>query len=1042
MPRSGRASAFVAIVVLAMMGTADKSVCPTWADAPPAAPFKLPPGWVAERVAAPPLVEHPVMAGFDDRGRLFVAEAAGVNQKADQLLKELPNSIRLLEDTKGDGKFDKSTVFADKMTFPMGVLWHDGALYTCSPPSVWKLEDTKGTGVADRRTELVSKFGFTGNAADVHGPFLGPDGRLYWCDGRHGHNIQTREGPQLQGKAARIFRCRPDGRDVEVVCGGGMDNPVEVAFAPTGEAFATTNILFPNPRRDAIIYCIEGGVYPYHPVVNEFKRTGDLLPPTADLGWVAPSGLMRCKSGQFGPGLDLLCAQFNTHKVVRVSLERDGGGFKSKIEDFLTSQDPDFHATDVLEDADGSILVVDTGGWFRIGCPTSQVAKPEIKGAIWRVRKADAAKVDDPWGVKLGLDEARKNPFVLTQYLADPRWAVQEKAIHLLAKKGKEAVPALLQAASPSPRPEKANGKPPDALPVLARQNAIWALTRIDDPDARQAVRASFYDVPEVRAAAIHSAGLHRDPDALPALKRFAAKFPAARRDAATALARIRNSEAVPALLDGLNSDNDRFTEHALIYALIEIADREQTLKGLQHPSPQVRKGALIALDQMQGGNLAPEAVVPLLDTKDLALQQTVLTTIIARPNWAPALVDFLKQTLPKGDLSPGQQDTLRSAIIAYAKDGPVQELVAGALHAEATPVSSRLLVLEAMAQAPLDKLPAPWLAELAKALEHKDERVARQAVATLRTRNLTSFDDALARLGKDTARPADLRVAALGVAAPRLPQVDGPVFAFLVGRLDPMLPPLTRLGAAEALGHAKLSDEQLQALTGKLAAAGPLEMPHLVAAFEKAKSADLGKNLLAALDQSPGLTSLTPDALRKAIQDFPGPVRDAAAPLFKKLSVDAEAMKAKLTELEPVLKGGDGKRGRDIFFGKKAACSACHLAGKEGGQIGPDMTKIGGIRTGRDLLEAIVFPSASFVRGFEPYVVATADGKVHTGILHRETADAIHLVAADRSEVRIPRKAIESFEPGRVSIMPQGLDAQLTRQELADLIAYMLSLK
>ena len=72
----------------------------------------------------------------------------------------------------------------------MGVLWYRGALYTASPPSLWRLEDSDGDGRADERRELVTRFGFTGNAADIHGPFLGPDGRLYWADGRHGHTIQ------------------------------------------------------------------------------------------------------------------------------------------------------------------------------------------------------------------------------------------------------------------------------------------------------------------------------------------------------------------------------------------------------------------------------------------------------------------------------------------------------------------------------------------------------------------------------------------------------------------------------------------------------------------------------------------------------------------------------------------------------------------------------------------------------------------------------------------------------------------------------------
>src|SRR5262245_29410360 len=119
--------------------------------------FHLPPGFVIEKIAGPPLVEHPMFACFDERGRLFIAESAGKNLKADELIKQKPNFIRVLEPADESGHFKKGRVFADKMTFPMGVCWYDDALYTCSSGALWKLEDTKNKGVADKRTELVKK---------------------------------------------------------------------------------------------------------------------------------------------------------------------------------------------------------------------------------------------------------------------------------------------------------------------------------------------------------------------------------------------------------------------------------------------------------------------------------------------------------------------------------------------------------------------------------------------------------------------------------------------------------------------------------------------------------------------------------------------------------------------------------------------------------------------------------------------------------------------------------------------------------------------
>src|SRR2546423_1907109 len=136
-----------------------------------AARYKVPPGFVVEQVAGPPLVRYPLFAAFDDRGRLFVAEGTGTNLPGEQLLKlkKQLGRITLLEDTDGDGTFDKSTVFADDLTFPTAILWHDGVVYPTSHPCLWRFEDRDGK--AERREALVRDFRFNGNGCDIHGPF-------------------------------------------------------------------------------------------------------------------------------------------------------------------------------------------------------------------------------------------------------------------------------------------------------------------------------------------------------------------------------------------------------------------------------------------------------------------------------------------------------------------------------------------------------------------------------------------------------------------------------------------------------------------------------------------------------------------------------------------------------------------------------------------------------------------------------------------------------------------------------------------------------
>ena len=296
--------AFVVFVALSFFIPGYESATPqNPVPSDPAARLKVPPGFTIEIVAAPPLVHHPMMANFDERGRLFVAESSGLNLRAPELLKELPNKVLLLEDVDKNGRFTKSKIFADKMTFPSGALPYRGALYVTAAPHIWKLTERPkklltpnpspgGRGETElERTELVSKFNFIGNAADVHGPFLGPDGRIYWCDGRHGHEIVKKDGSVSKGKAARIFRCKPDGSEVEVVCGGGMDNPVEIAFTDEGEPLVTVDILHNQPsRNDGIIFAIEGGNYPWHKVSKEFRAPAICCPRSKTSAGSPPRG--------------------------------------------------------------------------------------------------------------------------------------------------------------------------------------------------------------------------------------------------------------------------------------------------------------------------------------------------------------------------------------------------------------------------------------------------------------------------------------------------------------------------------------------------------------------------------------------------------------------------------------------------------------------------------------------------------------------------------------------------------------------------------
>ena len=675
-------------------------------------------------------------------------------------------------------------------------------------------------------------------------------------------------------------------------------------------------------------------------------------------------------------------------------------------------------------------------------------------------------------------------------------------------------------------------------------------------------------------------------------------------REAATALGRIGDRSALPALFTGLNFAGDRFLEHALIFALIRIGDRASTLKGLEIASTGVKRGALIALDQMDGGQLTPEVVTPFLAPSDPLLEQTALWVIAHHGEWGQAMLDFFRTWLARGDMDDARRDELKRQLLAFAKDQPVQELIATALADSLTPLETRLLLLEVIGQAPLGKMSAAWVGPLQQALEHGDERVVRQAVATLRAMPLdkrplvlrvdpqinfeltekrfagtrlaenfcvrwsgvircaqesvyvfdtesddgsqlfidgklivdnggshgmrhrqgrvkltagdhdlrldfvqgegeagckmswsyegrdrqiipadvlfhrppgarqndsavlepglsaefyelggrvetfpelkaSEFDSRLVGVAMDQGRPLDVRMQAAAAVAGRLEKMEPQLMGHVLASLQAMHPPLVRLDAAEALGKAHLDNGALTSLTVAVGDAGVLEVPKLLRAFEQSSDAIVGEQLVVALARSPGLKGLQAEALAMALQSYPESVREKARPLYEQLSAGKEKQQARLAELQDVLAGGEIQRGRDLFFGnKKAICATCHAVQGQGGKFGPDLSKIGAIRAPRDLLEAIVFPSASFARGYESFAVVTDDGQVLAGIIGRETADAIYVVNNTRVETRVPRSAIESIGQTNVSIMPEGMDAQLSHQELADLIAFLQSLR
>lgn len=953
--------------------------------------FTLPPGFTIELAAGPDLVPRPVSASFDDQGRLYVTDSDGSNAPPAEQVKNPGARVLRLEDTDGDGRFDRSVVFADKVMFPQGCLWHEGWVYVAAPPTLWRFKDTDGDGRADVREEWFKGGTLTGCANDLHGPYLGPEGFLHWTKGAFAEQTHTLgDGRPFRTRAAHIFRMRPDRTGLDVVMTGGMDNPVGVAFTPDGEAlFTSTFIDFSQPGfRDGLAHATYGAVFgKANDVLDDpgVRRAGpELAQPFVQLGAAAPSGLCRYEGDGLGAEFrdNFFATSFNLRKVTRHVLRRRGTSYAADTSDFVVSDSADFHPTDVLPDADGSLLIVDTGGWYKLCCPSSQLAKGDVLGGLYRVRRQRAA-TDAP-----------------ARLTGDARAAAYARLTQ---------PPALDE------------NSPPATL-----KRAVW------QGDARSANRFAEQLALHAPASATNAESAH------------------VVRVAAEGLGRLRATHVTAALLEAVgHAGGDAVLERSLVRALIEAGEpatlRAELAKAANAGDkdagtlPAARwRAALIALDQRGGGDLKPTEVVPFLDAGDERLRRAADWVLARHPEWGSELAGWFRGRL--GDSAQAGQVLPQLRLLTRGEAG--QKLLAELAADTRFSAEARIAALKAMAGAGLKEPPAGWKDALLRVLG-APEAAAPLRLAAVRAALGMAGDPAVTKalvdVVSDVGRPLDLRAEALAALPAGVPWDDA-VFIFARSRLHPDYPPAERTAVAASLARAKLSPDQLAALAGDFRAAGPVEFGRLLGAFDAGGDDALGAKLLAALKDSSAARALPPGQLRPHFAKFPEATRRDAEAWLATLDADAAQQSARLDALLAELKAlpADVRRGQAVFNSDRAACAACHRIGYLGGDLGPDLTSIGQARGERDLLEAVVYPSLSFVRSYEPVIVATKDGEEYSGVLRRDTAEELVLATGPGAEQRLARADIAEQRPGATSLMPAGLDEQLTRQELADLLAFL----
>jgi putative heme-binding domain-containing protein len=322
--------------------------------------------------------------------------------------------------------------------------------------------------------------------------------------------------------------------------------------------------------------------------------------------------------------------------------------------------------------------------------------------------------------------------------------------------------------------------------------------------------------------------------------------------------------------------------------------------------------------------------------------------------------------------------------------------------------------------------------------LASKYPLVQATALDLVRLRGINTLSEQLQNMADNEKNSINLRMGAISALLLNQQKISEQHFSFLYKQLKADQEAPIRQQAANVLTQGKLTEQQqLKIATDYLPEADAFILPRLVPVFRGAKNSQVGKALATTLINSPGLDSFNEENMQAIFASYPSDVNPVVEDLLKKLRTAKAGRLERLQAMERQIPKGDLERGRALYFGK-AACFTCHTVGAEGGNLGPDLTSIQRDRSAHDLLEAIVYPSATFVREYETYKIKTKNNE-YTGILKEQTPDALVLGTSPQNSVRILRNEIISTEILDVSMMPQGLDQLLTEQEMADLMAFLL---
>lgn len=964
-------------------------------------------------------------------------------------------------DTDGDGIADKSMLvirdFHDEITdVAHGVLVRDKDAFITVAPDLWRLEDTDGDGTWDKKTSLVHGYGvhigFSGHG--MSNPIEGPDGKIYWNIGDIGSYVKTADGViHDYANEGTISRINPDGTGFEVFA-GGVRNMHEFTFDEYGNLIACDNDGDHPTERERLVYVVDGmdvgwrtnwqfGKYT-DPRNNTYKVWMDeklsvpywegqaayILPPLTNFH-NGPTGMI------YNPGTALGKKWLNKFFVVEFvgnparspiwsfSLKPKGASFElGSDEAIVTGMLP----TGIRFGPDGAMYAADwINGWGT-----------KNYGRIWKIdvteQENDLAVVRKETQRLMQLNYQTQSVETLYQLLFYGDMRIRQKAQFELVKRGQSGEEQLLKAIQ-----QRGN--------QLARIHGIWGIGQI----ARNNVSVGKSLLPllndsddEIKAQAAKVIGDEKIPGSgsllIPLLKNENARV---RFFAAQALGRLGYKEAHQPLLDMLaeNKDEDLYLRHAGALALARIGNVAGLAALANHQHRSLRIAAVLALRRLRSEQVAlflqdadefivTEAARAINDDHSIprALPALAATLKEKRFTSEPLIRRAINASLRVGDIE------FLNNVVEFAKrkdaDPRLRAEAIATLSTWANP--SETDRVDGRYRGVIQRDPAPILAALKPHLEEfLSDSEPDILVATLRILteyNHPALNPRLAELSTAHDSPK-VRIAAL--RALKTLQYAG---------LEPLIRksmadenPEVRAAALNVLEGSDLSEAALNDITTAIFSKGSLvEQQQLINLLKQYPLSKTEKILNRLTDQL--LNGQLDQGISLELGETIG--ASGSEPLAKKFA----GYKATNNYVDLEF-GGNANRGRQIFFNNSSAeCVRCHVVNGQGGEVGPDLSNIGNILDRKQLVEALVNPSARLAPGYGMVVLNLTDGSTVSGILMAENESELTLKTAEPEPLYIPVGRI-SNRTSVPSSMPD-MSAILSRHDLRDLVQYLTTLK